>query len=333
MNDKGSTLRGHDAEGGIRTHKGQPPMVFETIAYTVPPLRHRQEASIIESGLPVKFVRAGTSGVVMALSAPRLTRLLQVFSRWNRPADLPSVAAGFMLALMPAWSLSVRRGFLRVVPFAALGGGPSSRPPLRRGEYDEAALLAAAQRGHLPSFNQIILHYQGMAYNIAYRIVGDADSAADATQDAFVKAFQRIDQYRGGSFKAWLLRIVTNTCYDALRARKRRPTTSLESEEDDDDPEYDVRLVDHAERPESYVIRQELAGVIQTAIQQLPADQRATLVLADIEGLDYQKIADAMGAALGTVKSRLSRARAKLRDLLLAQEELLPPQYRLSGSR
>ncbi len=214
-------------------------------------------------------------------------------------------------------------------------GTRSSRPtPPRRPEYDEPALIASAQRGDLPAFNQLILHYQGLAYNVAYRIVGDQDSAADATQDAFVKAFQRLNQYRGGSFKAWLLRVVTNTCYDALRARKRRPTVSLENEHEDEesDPDYDPRLVDTAERPDAYVVRRELAGVIQAAIQQLPADQRTALILADIEGLDYEEIAVAMGTALGTVKSRLSRARAKMRDLLLAQEELLPARYRLSDS-
>ncbi len=251
------------------------------------------------------------------------------FLQWVRLAGRIPVAPYAAPVQLPLGAMDI----LRAARLGDSWDGRPSRPPSHRGEYDEAALLADAQRGHLPSFNQIILHYQGIAYNVAYRIVGDADSAADATQDAFVKAFQRIDQYRGGSFKAWLLRIVTNTCYDALRARKRRPTSSLEPEEDDDDPDYDPRLVDHAERPESYVIRQELAGAIQAAIQQLPADQRATLVLADIEGLDYQEIADAMGTALGTVKSRLSRARAKLRDLLLSQEELLPPQYRLSGSQ
>lgn len=209
-------------------------------------------------------------------------------------------------------------------------------PGIRRGspgrpEYDEAALLAAAQRGELPAFNQIILHYQSLAYNIAYRLTSDDELAADATQDAFIKAYQRISQYRGGSFKSWMLRIVTNTCYDALRARKRRPTVSLESGEDDeDDPDYDARLMDRSERPEAYAMRQELAGVIQVAIGQLPPDQRATLILSDIEGLDYQEIADATGAALGTVKSRLSRARAKLRDLLLEHQELLPSNYRLS---
>jgi RNA polymerase sigma factor (sigma-70 family) len=205
--------------------------------------------------------------------------------------------------------------------------GGVSASPSRRPEFDEQALISAAQRGDLPAFNQLILHYQGLAYNVAYRIVGDADSASDATQDGFIKAFQRLSQYRGGSFKAWLLRIITNTCYDVLRAQKRRPTSSLESEEDED-PDHDVRWLDPAERPDAYVVRKELAGAIQDAIQKLPPDQRITLILSDIEGLDYQEIADATNTALGTVKSRLSRARARLRELLLLQSELLPSQFR-----
>jgi RNA polymerase sigma-70 factor (ECF subfamily) len=213
----------------------------------------------------------------------------------------------------------------------ARSGGPRGRGPGRQ-EYDEATLLAAAQRGDLPAFNQVILHYQSLAYNIAYRLTNDADLAADATQDAFIKAYQRLGQYRGGSFKSWVLRIVTNTCYDALRARKRRPTTPLESDEDEDDPEYDARLIDGGERPEDHAMRQELAVAIQRAISQLPPDQRTALVLSDVEGLDYQEIADATGAALGTVKSRLSRARAKVRDLLMEHQELLPASYRLTDS-
>ncbi len=221
------------------------------------------------------------------------------------------------------WSAPLRDGW----------EGRSTRPtPPQRPEFDEAALIAAAQKGHLPSFNQLILHYQSLAYNVAYRVMGDNELAADATQDAFIKAFQRLDQYRGGSFKAWLLRIVTNTCYDVLRARRRRPTVPLESDDDENDPEYDSRLIDNSERPDVFVMRQELAAVIQVAIGELPPDQRTTLVLADIEGMDYQEIADTMGTALGTVKSRLSRARAKLRDMLLEHQELLPSQYRLGDS-
>jgi RNA polymerase sigma-70 factor, ECF subfamily len=222
---------------------------------------------------------------------------------------------------------------LRAVSSGDVWGSQATRPtPSRRPEYDEQALIAAAQQGNLPAFNKIILHYQSLAYNVAYRIMGDGDGASDTTQDAFVKAYQRISQYRGGSFKAWLLRIVTNTCYDALRARKRRPTVSLENEieGEESDPDYDPRLIDAAERPDAFVMRKELAGVIQSAIGQLPADQRTALILSDVEGMDYQEIADAMGTALGTVKSRLSRARAKMRDLLLAQGELLPAQYRHS---
>ena len=268
----------------------------------------------------------------MSLSLLHLVRLLRLPRGSAQPAGglprlgtFPTARGG----VSPALSI------LCAAPAGDAWGNRATRPtPSRRPEYDEAALIAAAQRGELPAFNQLILHYQRLAYSVAYRIVGDEDSAADATQDAFVKGFQRLSQYRGGSFKAWLLRIVTNTCYDALRARKRRPTTPLENERDDDesDPDYDPRLVDTAERPDSYVIRQELAGVIQAAIVQLPPDQRTALVLADIEGLDYQEIADAMDTALGTVKSRLSRARAKMRDLLLAHGELLPPQYRLNDS-
>jgi RNA polymerase sigma-70 factor (ECF subfamily) len=210
------------------------------------------------------------------------------------------------------------------------GGGQTPHFAPRPPQFDEQALIAAAQGGSLPAFNQLILHYQGLAYNVAYRLLGDADSAADATQDGFIKAFQKLDQYRGGSFKAWMLRIVTNTCYDTLRARRRRPTSSLDPDDEDSDTEHDARLQDTAERPDAYVLRQELAAAIQAAIRLLPPDQRTALVLADIEGLDYQEIAEATNSALGTVKSRLSRARAKMRDMLMAQKELLPAQYRLN---
>ncbi|HIC96557.1 TPA: sigma-70 family RNA polymerase sigma factor [Candidatus Bipolaricaulota bacterium] len=192
---------------------------------------------------------------------------------------------------------------------------------------DEQALIAAAQHGELSAFNQLVLHYQGLAYDVAYRVLNDADAAADATQDSFIKAFRKIQQYRGGSFKAWLLRIVTNTCYDQLRARARRPSDSL-----DDlvtSPEHSYKLINGGETPEAHALRQELSTLLQSGIETLPYDQRIVLVLSDIEGLSYQEIADATGLRLGTVKSRLSRARAKLRDYLLARQELLPSQYRL----
>jgi RNA polymerase sigma-70 factor (ECF subfamily) len=192
---------------------------------------------------------------------------------------------------------------------------------------DEQALIQAACRGDLPAFNQLILTYQGIAFNLAFRILGTADAAADATQDAFIKAYRNLNQYRGGSFKAWLLRIVTNVCYDQLRHVQRRPASSLDDMVTD--PEHASRLVDHAEQPGDYALRQELGLVIQQGIALLPPDQRTVLVLSDIEGLSYEEIAQVMDTSLGTVKSRLSRARAKMRDFLLDRQELLPGRYRL----
>jgi len=193
---------------------------------------------------------------------------------------------------------------------------------------DEASLIAAAQQGRVDAFNELVLAYQQQVYNLAYRILGDPASAADAAQDAFISAFENIGRFRGGSFKSYLLRIVSNRCYDELRRWKRRPATSFEDfgEVDED---ANPALTNGGERPEDYAERQEMARVIQAGIETLPPDQRITLALSDVQGLSYQEIAEAMEVSLGTVKSRLARARGKLRDYLQAQGELLPARYRL----
>jgi RNA polymerase sigma-70 factor (ECF subfamily) len=192
---------------------------------------------------------------------------------------------------------------------------------------DEEALIASAQKGDVRAFNQLVMLYQSMTYNLAYRILSDPDAAADATQDAFVSAFKAMRKFRGGSFKAWILRIVTNACYDQLRVKQRRPTDSL----DDLPVEQDhvAHLRDPSEQPDEFVERQQLGEVIQAGIMSLPPDQRVIVVLSDVQGLSYQEIAEVADLSLGTVKSRLSRARAKLRDYLLDQGELLPARYRL----
>ena len=194
-------------------------------------------------------------------------------------------------------------------------------------KMDERALIAAAQRGEIPAFNQLVLTYQSMVYNLAYRILGDADAAADASQDTFLSAFRAIKKFRGGSFKAWLLRIATNTCYDQLRYEQRRPTSSLEAILVE--PDHPSSFADPTEGPEDYTLRQELGQVMQAGLNTLPPDQRIALVLSDVQGFSYQEIAEVTRSSLGTVKSRLSRGRAKLRDYLLEQGELLPARYRL----
>lgn len=194
---------------------------------------------------------------------------------------------------------------------------------------NESAAVQAARQGNLSAFNRLVMAHQGLAYNVAYRLLGDADAAADATQEAFIKAFKALDQYRGGSFKSWLLRIVTNACYDQLRYHQRRPSQPLEAGDDAGaDADYNPHLIDPAERPEEAALRREVGAMLQQSINRLPPEQRLVLVLSDTEGFSYQEIAQITGLALGTVKSRLSRARTKLREILL-QQELLPPQYRL----
>jgi RNA polymerase sigma-70 factor (ECF subfamily) len=192
---------------------------------------------------------------------------------------------------------------------------------------DEKALIEAARKGDLRAFNQLVLLYQSMVYNLAYRILSEPDAAADATQDAFLSAFKAMRKFRGGSFKAWLLRIVTNACYDQLRVKQRRPTSSLDDLPLETDHTYYLR--DPAEQPDEVVERQELNQLIQSGISTLPAEQRTILVLSDVQGLSYQEIAETLGLSLGTVKSRLSRGRSKLRDFLWQQGELLPARYRL----
>lgn len=193
---------------------------------------------------------------------------------------------------------------------------------------NEAEAISAAKKGNLSAFNQLVMAHQGLVYNVAYRIMGNGDAAADATQDAFLKAFKSIKQYHGGAFKSWLMRIVTNTCYDQLRYQKRRPAEPLENEAGE--IEYAAQVVDIAEQPEDVAIRHELNDMLQIAIDKLPPDQRLVLILSDMEGFSYQEIATITEVSLGTVKSRLNRARVKLRGLLQHQE-LLPQRYRLNN--
>jgi RNA polymerase sigma-70 factor (ECF subfamily) len=195
---------------------------------------------------------------------------------------------------------------------------------------DEAALIESAREGDLNSFNRLVLEYQNMAFNLAARMLGDDDAAADVTQMAFLSAYKSLDTFRGGSFRAWVMRMVTNACYDELRRRKRRPTISLEPvNEDDEEIESPAWLADDSDSPEDALERAELENALQTCLHGLPEDFRAVVLMVDVEGLDYQEVSMATGKPLGTVKSRLARARLKMRDCLQQYRELLPSVFRL----
>ena len=198
---------------------------------------------------------------------------------------------------------------------------------------DESALIQSAQHGDIDAFNRLVLAYQHQVYTLAYRIMGEEAAAADAAQEAFISAYKHLKSFRGGSFKSWLLRIVTNACYDDLRRRKRRPATSLDDLMNDENGETGFDLPTPGDGPETMVQRREMAELLQRGITTLPEDQRIVLVLSDVQGMTYDEIASATRSNLGTVKSRLNRARTKLREYLQAHGELLPESYRLDNSQ
>ncbi len=196
---------------------------------------------------------------------------------------------------------------------------------------DEPALILAAQQGDLDSFNRLILQYQDMVYNLTYRMLGDGDSADDATQTTFISAYRSLKSFKGGSFKAWIMRMATNNCLDELRRLKRHPSTSLEPVRNEDDEVFDTPawLKDNSAGPENTLEMKELEAGIQDCLNNLPDEFKVVVTLVEIEGLDYNEASEIINKPLGTIKSRLARARFKLRDCLRGYMELLPDEFRL----
>ena len=193
-------------------------------------------------------------------------------------------------------------------------------------EPEDIELVHRSQGGDLGAFNHIVERYQTQVFNLSIRMLGDRSSAEDVTQETFTSAYGAIRRFRGGSLRAWLLRIASNATRDLIRSSRRRLEQSLDRSMDN--PRFQPRS--RLESPEEYAMRGELAAEIQRAILSLPADQRTLLVLIDVQGLAYEEAAEAADISLGTVKSRLSRARAGVRDYLIQHGgELLPQQFRL----
>ncbi len=188
-------------------------------------------------------------------------------------------------------------------------------------DREEQRHIDAARRGDLPSFNWLALRYQTRVYNLCYRMLSDPDSAADATQEAFLSAYKAIGRFQGGQFRAWVFRIATNACLDMLRSQKRRPVQSLDrapAGPDDEDVGSPLQVpdLDPSVDPESHTLKAEVIEAIQMGLAALPDDQRITLILVDVQGLSYEEAATITGSNLGTVKSRINRGRARLRDIL-----------------
>jgi RNA polymerase sigma-70 factor (ECF subfamily) len=215
----------------------------------------------------------------------------------------------------------------------ALGAGGNGDLPLPAAARDDEALVRAAQGGDLEAFNLLVLRHERPVFNVALRLLRDVGLAEDATQDTFVRAWQAIRTFQTGSVRSWLYKIATNRAYDMLRASARRPAGSLEAEPVEIEPFWTTGGAGE-ESPDTHALRQELSIYLERALTALPEDQRMVVLLVDVQGLDYHEVAEALGIALGTVKSRLSRARARIRQGLAddAQaRELFERYLRLEG--
>ena len=198
---------------------------------------------------------------------------------------------------------------------------------------DDLSLVQQAQHGDLNAFNSLVLQYQTLAYNVAYRILSDDAEADDVTQTAFISAYTKLDTFQGGSFRAWLMRIVTNACYDELRRKKRRPTVELEPIDPETGEEFESAywLADDSLTPEAVLELTELDRAVQHCLENLPDDFRVCAVMIDVQGMDYQEVSEIVGTPLGTIKSRVSRARQRLQQCLQKFKELLPLRYRFNA--
>lgn len=187
----------------------------------------------------------------------------------------------------------------------------------------DLALVERARAGDLNAFNELVDLYQRQVYNLCLRMLGSREAAEDATQEAFLSAYRHLSGFRGGQFRSWLLRIATNVSIDELRRFKRQTSLPLEREHEGEVIEVD--LADTAAGPEELALGLELRAALERALGLLPPEQRAAVILADVQGLRYDEVAAALGCSVGTVKSRIFRARERLRALLSSSGVALEP--------
>lgn len=204
---------------------------------------------------------------------------------------------------------------------------------LQNGYRSETELIQAAQRGDLEAFNLLIPHYQNLLFGIALGLMNDEDAAADAVQEALISAFRNFATFRGVSLRSWLARVVINACYDEIRKKRRQHSIPLDQfNAEGDEIETSYWLVDPQADPEVQYESRELEAAIEKSLAQLPGVYRTVLILVDIQGFSYEEAGTAAGLPIGTVKSRLARARLQMQKSLQAAGELLPVSYRMEMS-
>ncbi|MCA9859439.1 MAG: sigma-70 family RNA polymerase sigma factor, partial [Thermomicrobiales bacterium] len=187
--------------------------------------------------------------------------------------------------------------------------GKNANPPTDPAAQQDERLIFAAARGDLDAFNKLVVLHERSVLNLCWRMLGSQHEAEDASQDTFIKAWTNAKSFKGGAVRPWLLRIATNTCYDVLRSKGRRPASSLDAIEFETEPDWSTQS--NPVDPVQFAETGDLGRMLEAALSQIPDEQRLAVTLCDIQGLPLAEAAQVMDISLGTVKSRLFRGRAK----------------------
>lgn len=192
----------------------------------------------------------------------------------------------------------------------------------------EQLLLERSKAGDVAAFEMLIEAYQKKIFNLAYRIVGNYDDAADLTQEALIRIFKSISGFKEqSSFSTWVYRITTNVCLDDIRKKKNKKVISLDEEIRVEDGEMKRQIMSDDPLPDEIAEKEETRRLVNDAINMLPEEQRMMITLRDIQGLTYDEISEVLDCPSGTVKSRINRARQALKNALLKKRELFNDEY------
>ena len=192
---------------------------------------------------------------------------------------------------------------------------------------NEKKLVEKAKSGDIKAFEKLIEDHQKKVFNIALRMIGDYDEASELAQEAFLKAYKSIKSFKGDSlFSTWIYKITTNVCLDEIR-RKRKKLISLDEDIEHDGSEFKRQIKDHSPGPESLAENNELKRMVKESINLLPEDYKIVIVLRDIQGFSYEEISRIIKCPIGTVKSRINRARRALKKILQKNGELIIEEF------
>ncbi len=194
---------------------------------------------------------------------------------------------------------------------------------------DEKTLITQAQSGDVAAFEALVSEYQKKIFSIAYRMLQNQEDAADLTQEILVKVFKNLNRFKGDSkFSTWIYRVATNACLDELKKSHRKYTAySLDKELETEDGSLLTEVRDERPTPEAVAEKKAVQKAVQAAIGKLNEDHRSVIVLRDLQGFSYEEIAKVLQCSVGTVKSRINRARSNLKKILMQDKELFSDYF------